>query len=140
MSFSFSLVDRISEMETTLKPSAGNVSEEYELCIYTNGSVIITAQTSLGVIHALTTTVQLVYAHSGGGQYIPNAPVLIKDTPAFGHRGLNLDVSRNPFSIGTVLKVVDALSWNKMNRLHLHATGMPIYIHSSNLRCAIMAS
>jgi len=48
--------------------------------------------------------------------------VTIHDKPRFVHRGLNLDVARQWYPKATILKTIDALSWNKMNRLHLHVT------------------
>ena len=50
------------------------------------------------------------------------APVIIVDAPKFAHRGLNLDVARNWFPVEDILRTIDALSWNKYNRLHIHMT------------------
>lgn len=44
------------------------------------------------------------------------------DAPRFQHRGLNLDVSRNWYPVDSILRTIDALSWNKFNRLHIHMT------------------
>jgi hexosaminidase len=89
------------------------------------GAVYIDAETSLGVMHAFNTLRQLFYATSGGGSGSPvygSAPVEIVDKPKFPHRGLNLDVSRQWYPKETIFKTIDAISWNKMNRLHLHVT------------------
>ena len=48
--------------------------------------------------------------------------MIIKDTPAFEHRGLNLDISRNWIAPRDVFRTIEAMGFNKFNKLHLHAT------------------
>ncbi len=105
------------------KPLAGAVDESYTLSISTDGRVSITSVSSIGILYALETFTQLFYQHSGNaGVYTPYAPVTIVDSPKFPHRGLNLDVARNYYSPSDIMRTLDALSWNKFNRLHLHLT------------------
>ena len=102
-----------------------NVSNEsYSLRIDTNGTVFINSIGPIGGVRALDTLAQLFYKHSipSAGAYTPFAPVTIRDSPAFGHRGLNLDISRNYISPRDVMRTLDAMSFNKLNRLHLHAS------------------
>ena len=40
----------------------------------------------------------------------------------FSHRGLHVDISRNQIFPSDILRTIEALSLNKFNRLHLHAT------------------
>ncbi|KAK0513011.1 hypothetical protein JMJ35_005028 [Cladonia borealis] len=47
---------------------------------------------------------------------------MISDYPMFPHRGLNMDVARNFFPVEDIMRTIDALSFNKLNLLHLHAT------------------
>ena len=46
----------------------------------------------------------------------------ITDKPEYTHRGLILDTSRNYFPMRILRKVVDGLSYNKMNVFHWHIT------------------
>lgn len=103
---------------------AGQVDESYSLTIIESGLVHITAATSYGVLHGLETFSQLFYQHSrsDSGVYTPYAPVVIKDKPKFPHRGLNLDVARTFYAKADIERTIDALAWNKFNRLHLHVT------------------
>ncbi|KAK4865012.1 hypothetical protein LT330_001635 [Penicillium expansum] len=89
-----------------------------------NGAATISAVSSTGVLHALETFAQLFYSHSvnGTGVYSNLAPVSISDWPKFNHRGLDLDVSRNWYPKKHILRTIDALSWNKFNRFHIHMT------------------
>lgn len=105
-----------------LKALDGELDESYSLAITVDSQATITSLTTIGILRALETLNQLFYQHSGGGIYTPSAPVYIEDVPKFAHRGLNLDVSRNYYAPSDIMRTIDALSWNKFNHLHLHAT------------------
>ncbi|KAK2766307.1 N-acetyl-glucosamine-6-phosphate deacetylase [Arachnomyces sp. PD_36] len=97
--------------------------ESYGIEISEDGEAVITSSTAIGTLRGLQTFQQLFYAHSSGnGVYTPYAPVSITDSPKWPHRGLNLDIARNPFRPADVKRVIDALSTAKMSRLHVHAT------------------
>ena len=48
--------------------------------------------------------------------------VKISDAPAFGWRGLHLDVGRHMFSVESIKKFIDLLAFYKFNTLHWHLT------------------
>ena len=97
--------------------------EHYTLEIGRNGLLSVTAASHLGVLHGLNTMTQIFYGHSQNrAAYTPYAPVRIEDWPRFQHRGLNLDISRNEITPDDVVRTLDAMSYSKMNRLHLHMT------------------
>lgn len=105
------------------KSLAGEVDESYTLDLSGEGKVTIAANSSIGIARGLTSFTQLFYAHSDGKHvYTPLAPVKIYDAPKFQHRGINLDVSRNWFSVSDIKRQIDAVAYNKMNRFHLHVT------------------
>lgn len=107
--------------DKTFKPLAGEVNESYNLTISVSGEAKLSAVSAYGVLHGLQTFIQLFFQHSTNhGIYTNLAPVSITDSPKFQHRGLNMDVSRNWFPKTNILRTIDALSWNKFNRLHLH--------------------
>ncbi|OZJ06510.1 hypothetical protein BZG36_00526 [Bifiguratus adelaidae] len=89
-----------------------------------SGSGSITAKTVWGAMRALETFSQLVQAKSPGASelVVAKAPVTIKDKPAFTHRGVMLDTARNYYPVADILRTIDAVSYNKMNVLHLHLT------------------
>ncbi|KAK4990921.1 Glucosamine-6-phosphate isomerase (Glucosamine-6-phosphate deaminase) (GNPDA) (GlcN6P deaminase) [Elasticomyces elasticus] len=105
-----------------LKPAAGTVHESYSLTVSVSGEVMISAVTSIGLVRGLTTFTQLFFKHSDGSVYTTLAPVAIQDAPKFQHRGLNMDVSRAYYPPAAIYRTIDALAYNKFNRLHLHAT------------------
>lgn len=113
-----------TETKNASRLLVGDINESYTLSIAEDGDVQITADTSNGVLHALESFTQLFYQHSqsASGIYTPYAPVTILDAPKFPYRGLNLDVARNWYPKSDILRTIDALAWNKFNRLHLHVT------------------
>jgi hexosaminidase len=104
-------------------PFATDIDESYSLTLTTSGIATITANTSIGISHGLTTFSQLFYSNSDNTYvYTPLAPIYITDFPKFPHRGINLDLARAFISVADIKRQIDALAYNKMNRLHLHIT------------------
>lgn len=118
---SITLYQNASDPATIVK-STGSVDESYTLDMLANGEVTITAASSIGLLYGLTTLTQLFYECNGGGVYTTLAPVHITDAPKFPWRGLNVDTSRTFKPMSDMYAMVDALSYNKMNRLHWHVT------------------
>ncbi|KAF6813322.1 glycosyl hydrolase family 20 [Colletotrichum sojae] len=107
----------------TFKPLAGDVDESYTLNVTEDGAATITAKSSTGVLRGLETFSQLFYQHSSGTSwYTPLAPLSVEDEPVYAHRGILIDVARNFYPVPDVLRVIDAMSWNKLNRIHIHIT------------------
>ncbi|KAL0215349.1 hypothetical protein P9112_007533 [Eukaryota sp. TZLM1-RC] len=93
--------------------------ESYEISI-TEMSISISARTVYGALRALETFSQLVEESSDGHLYIRQCPITIKDFPRYQWRGLLIDTSRHFLPVGTIKRMVDSLSFNKMNVLHWH--------------------
>lgn len=106
------------------KPGIGEIDESYELVLDGAKEVIITAKSSIGILHGLESFKQLFYKHNKveGAAYTPYSPVKISDKPLLPHRGLNLDVARQWYPVQDIKRTINALSLNKFNRLHLHVT------------------
>ncbi|ROT37470.1 beta-hexosaminidase beta chain [Sodiomyces alkalinus F11] len=102
---------------------AGEIDESYSLVLAENGMTRIEAETSVGVLRALESFNQLFYQHSSGNAwYTPLAPVSVEDAPQYPYRGLMMDTSRHFFPVKDILRTIDAMSWSKLNKLHIHAT------------------
>ena len=78
--------------------------------------ITIKATSGAGLFYAIQTLQQL----ANGSNHIPVC--YITDEPEFAYRGLMLDVSRHFFDKEFIKKQIDAISYFKMNRLHLHLT------------------
>ncbi|KAK6381997.1 Glucosamine-6-phosphate isomerase (Glucosamine-6-phosphate deaminase) (GNPDA) (GlcN6P deaminase) [Exophiala oligosperma] len=96
--------------------------ESYEL-VMTNETAILRSNSTLGSLRGLQTFSQLFYAHSStSGVYTPYVPLQIADRPRWRHRGLSIDVARNPFKPQDLIRTIKAMAATKMSRLHVHAT------------------
>lgn len=111
-----------SDSEDILKAMTGDVDESYTLTLSEDGEATITAASSIGLAHGLTTFTQLFYKHTAGGAYTNLAPVTISDAPLFPWRGLNVDTSRTFKPLADMYRTIDALAYSKFNRLHWHIT------------------
>jgi hexosaminidase len=108
---------------SAFKPRAGEVDESYSLTVSAEGDAKLTAVSSIGVLRGLETFSQLFYQHSAGTfWYTPLAPVAVEDAPRFPHRGVMMDTARHFFPVSDIFRTIDAMAWNKMNRLHVHVT------------------
>lgn len=121
------VITRISIEETVdfgLENQSAVFREAYSIGVLEDGRVLISIVHPEGALRALDTLAQLFYNHSQGREkvYTPFAPVEIKDAPFFEHRGLNLDISRNSIPPTDVLRTIEAMAFNKLNKLHLHAS------------------
>ncbi|TGJ86242.1 hypothetical protein E0Z10_g2540 [Xylaria hypoxylon] len=112
-----------TDTSKTFKPLAGEVDESYTLNVDKSGKASIKAVSSTGVLRALESFSQLFFQHSKGPFfYTKSAPVSITDKPEYDHRGVLFDVSRSFFPVDSILRTIDAMAYNKMNRIHIHAT------------------
>lgn len=92
----------------------GGNPEGYELKV-TDKGIELKAASQSGLFYGEQTLRQL-YTPKG----IPC--VLIEDGPRFPYRGLHLDVSRHFFPKEEVMKLLDVMSYYKLNTLHMHLT------------------
>ena len=89
--------------------------EGYHLSV-TPTAITITAKTKVGAFYGMQTLLQLEVQSK-------NIPVLeIDDAPAFGYRGLMLDVGRHFMPVSYIKQLLDVMAMQKMNNLHLHLT------------------
>ncbi|KAK4451611.1 glycoside hydrolase [Podospora aff. communis PSN243] len=120
---SLKIVQTAPDKPSAFKPLAGEVDESYKLTIDADGHIKLTAVSSVGILRGLETFTQLFFMHSSGTfWYTPFAPLVIEDAPKFPHRGILLDTSRHWFPVADIKRTIDAMAWNKLNRLHIHVT------------------
>ena len=96
-------------------PSLG-MNEAYSLKV-SPARAEISAQSAAGILHGLTSLLQLVSQTSAGPVL---QPATMTDAPRFRWRGLMLDVSRHFMSLSTIKRQIDAMEMVKLNVLHLH--------------------
>lgn len=102
--------------------SSEHLKDAYMLDLKNDNSVHIIACHADGAGYAMTTLTQLFFRHTAGRSYTTMAPFHIADAPRYVHRGLNLDVARSFYPVANIIRTIEAMADNKMNRLHLHIT------------------
>lgn len=113
----------LSGGSNTTSSIVGTMDESYNLTVTEDGIAKIAATSSVGVMRGLETFAQLFYQHSSeDAWYMVNAPVDIQDSPRYSHRGVMIDTSRHFIKLTDIERTIDAMSWNKMNVLHVHVT------------------
>ncbi|ELP87610.1 beta-hexosaminidase beta chain precursor, putative [Entamoeba invadens IP1] len=105
------------------------VDESYTLDITTE-SISIKAPTVFGLRNSFETLVQLFRPYNGK-YVITQVPISIKDFPRFKWRGLMVDCARNPFTLSTYYKIINAMAMFKSNMLHLHLTDGQTFLFES---------
>jgi hexosaminidase len=109
-----------------------NMDESYTLEINPtkDGYFQLKSETIWGALKGLETFSQLVIIQNNF-YIIQNTPLQIQDKPRFSWRGLMIDTSRHFLKVETILKLIDAMSYIKLNVLHLHlvdAEAFPVEI------------
>ena len=130
----------LTSLTISLLPCAANASQSfdlgtdefYNLTVPLDGSALLTACTLYGAIHGLETFSQLVAFNFDRGVYeVSSAPWDIRDFPRFPHRGIMLDVARHFHPLPSIRRLVDAMSYAKLNVLHLHLTDTQCFPYHS---------
>ncbi|KAK6162820.1 hypothetical protein DH2020_002661 [Rehmannia glutinosa] len=100
-------------------PLTHGVNESYSLTVpCAGGAAVLKSETPWGAMRGLETFSQLVYSKPSRvacGLYI-------FDVPLFMHRGIMLDTSRNYYGVGDLMRLIRAISMNKLNVFHWHIT------------------
>ncbi|XP_076926599.1 beta-hexosaminidase 2-like [Bidens hawaiensis] len=100
-------------------PLSHGVNESYTLTIPSNTtSASLVAATPWAAMRGLESFSQLVW----GNPARVAAGLVISDWPIFEHRGVLLDTSRNYFGVEDLLRLIGAMSVNKLNVFHWHIT------------------
>ncbi|KDQ62085.1 glycoside hydrolase family 20 protein [Jaapia argillacea MUCL 33604] len=94
--------------------------DSYTLSVPTGGAPAeIKANTTLGLLRGLTTFGQMWYDYQGQ-TYTLMTPLTVEDSPAYPYRGFMLDTARNFFPVTEIYRMLDAMSWVKINQFHWH--------------------
>ncbi|OXA43476.1 Chitooligosaccharidolytic beta-N-acetylglucosaminidase [Folsomia candida] len=110
-----------SDNSTSMLTLGTDESYTLALTVSADGKTVtadISAVTFFGARHGLETLSQLIaYDEDLDVLQIVNTANIV-DKPVYLYRGLGLDTSRNFFSLDSIKKVIDGLSYNKMNIFH----------------------
>jgi hexosaminidase len=86
-------------------------------------TVTLHASGQPGFFYGFVTLAQMLHAaRRAPDQFVFPSTGEIVDAPRFAWRGMLLDVARQVFSPEDLLRILDCLAWQKLNRFHLHLT------------------
>jgi len=90
-------------------------------------SAQITAHSYFGARHGIESLFQLIVWDSQSSSFLLPSQLEIEDSPAFPHRGVMLDTARNFIPIENIKKLLDSMSYSKLNVFHWHVTDSQSY-------------
>lgn len=98
--------------------------EAYELNVYEGAGVHIEGNGGPGVFYGIQSLLAMMPVEAWGNpqRKLEVNCVSINDSPAFAYRGIMLDVARNYHQPETVRKLIAAMGFYKLNKLHLSLT------------------
>jgi len=98
--------------------------DSYRLEVTKNSGITIQGGDAAGVFYGIQSLLALVPVENlmGKPESINIPACIIEDAPRFAYRGMHLDVSRNFNEKEAVFKLIDVMSYYKLNKLHLHLT------------------
>ena len=105
-----------------LKTAKNN--EAYNLVSSNDLGVIIQGKEASGVFYGIQSLLSMipVDAFRAPAKRIEIDALSITDAPAFGYRGMHIDLSRNFIDKQALLKFIRIMSFYKLNKLQLHLT------------------
>lgn len=109
-----------------LVPTADDGAEAYRLDV-SPARVAMRSGGRQGLLYAMQTLRQLLPAQILSGEKTDDIEwtipcVTIRDAPAYGWRGLHLDVGRHIFPLDFIKKFIDTMAFYKFNTFHWHLT------------------
>ncbi|HMQ47220.1 MAG TPA: family 20 glycosylhydrolase [Saprospiraceae bacterium] len=87
-------------------------------------AIQISGTTPAAVFYGIQSLIQLIPIDNWGKQQesVAIGAISIEDAPRFAYRGIHFDVGRNFQDKASVLKLLDAMAYFKLNRFHFHLT------------------
>ncbi|OJJ19705.1 hypothetical protein BKI52_19425 [marine bacterium AO1-C] len=99
-----------------------STSERYTLNV-TPSNIIIEAPSKKGIFYGIQSLKALFpIKKTASGQACQIPVVAVEDAPRFAYRGMHIDAARNFLSKQSILKLLDLMSFYKLNKLHFHLT------------------
>ena len=111
----------------TIKENTSLNKEGYKINVQTSG-VVIEASDATGLYYAFQSIKKVLPPNVMAGVKDANVtsyalPIInINDAPRFGYRGFMLDTSRHFFTVKEIKRVLEVMSYYKMNHFHWHLT------------------
>lgn len=102
-----------------IDPDASHNNESYRLQV-TSDAIELYSPGRAGIFYAIESLRALL--SNRNNEALELTTVEVEDYPAFGYRGMHLDVSRNFQSKESVLRLLELMGMYKLNKFHFHLT------------------
>ncbi len=115
----------LSVQEITVAGKARTAGDHaYTLSVGAEGGITIVGTDPAGVFYGIQSLRAClpISAYRQVEETISIPACEIEDAPCFGYRGLHLDVARNFHSASSVKKLLELMSFYKLNKFHFHLT------------------
>lgn len=99
------------------------LKDGYQLVIEDN--ILIRGNSPTGIFYGIQSLLQLIpneHFYNPDNKEIILPKIMMTDRPRFAYRGVHLDIARNFNDQTSILKLIDAMAFFKLNKLHLHLT------------------
>ena len=101
-------------LDATKIPEITGSDESYKITVEADGVCSLTANTVWGGLRALETFTQLLYRDGATDELLlEGAPLVIADTPRYGHRGILVDSARHYQTVDEIKRIIDSLPASK---------------------------
>lgn len=99
-------------------------AEAYQLASSPEEGIVIAGSDEAGVFYGIQSLLSMLppEAWAAPSSTLELEMGYIEDRPAFSYRGLHLDIARNFIEPADIKKLIRAMAYYKLNKLHLHMT------------------
>ena len=115
------LTDEIDQAKIIFNSDDSIPREGYHIMLAQSGHATVTASDVSGCYYAVETLRQM-FNLDAEQQLVTCANCYVEDAPKFTYRGLHVDVCRHFFGVDVIKRIIDLMSQDKLNKLHLHLT------------------
>lgn len=117
--FVFSFTDEIDNAKIIFNEDETVPAEGYHIMLSQGGLATVTASDVAGCFYAVQTLRQMFNLDTEQDT-IECANCYVEDAPKYPYRGLLVDVCRHFFGTDELKNIIDLMSQDKLNKLHLH--------------------
>lgn len=115
------LTDEIDRAKIIFNSDENIPREGYHIMLSQGDLATVTASDVSGCYYAVETLRQM-FNLDAEQERVTCANCYVEDAPKYAYRGLHVDVCRHFFGVDVIKQIIELMSQDKLNKLHLHLT------------------
>ena len=115
------LTDEIDRAKIIFNSDDNIPREGYHIMLSQGDLATVTASDVSGCYYAVETLRQM-FNLDAEQERVTCANCYVEDAPKYAYRGLHVDVCRHFFGVDVIKQIIELMSQDKLNKLHLHLT------------------